>query len=152
MLHYVESILPEPSIVAIVDRKCTVTDDRLEQSAETIDVKAIGRDRLPREFATGAETTHVAFEAEFFALRNLMPDPRAHHGIHPFEAARPGDRRAARTLKLQARSGKSTVSVPVSHIERSTSSFQYRALPMRSKAVMLPDPLCQRATSYATPD
>ena len=101
MLHYVEGILPEPSILTVINRKCTVTDDRVERCTEAVDVEAIRRDSLPREFATYSETTHVAFETKFFALRNLMPDARAHHGVHPFETTSSGDRRAARPLELQ---------------------------------------------------
>ena len=89
---------------------------------------------MPREFATGAETTDIAYEAELLAGSDLMPDPRPYYWIDPFKVARPS-------------SGKSTVSVPVRRSDTSTSWFQYRALPIRSNAVKLPGALSQRATS-----
>ena len=51
----------------------------MQRLTEAIDIEAVGGDRLPREFATGAETTDIAYEAELLAGRNLMPDSRPYY-------------------------------------------------------------------------
>ena len=101
MLHDVEGILAEPAILTEIDGKRAVADNRVQRCTEAIDIEAVGGDRLPREFATGAETTDIAYEAELLAGRDLMPDPRPYYGIDPFKVARAGNRHAARALKLE---------------------------------------------------
>ena len=60
----VEGVLAEPTVFAEIDGKCAVADNCVERRTKAIHIKAIRGDRLPREFATGAETTDVAYEAE----------------------------------------------------------------------------------------
>ena len=67
MLHDVEGILSESTILAEIDGKRAVADNRVQRCTEAIDIEAVGGDRLPREFATGAETTDIAYE------RNSLP-------------------------------------------------------------------------------
>ena len=94
MLHDVESVLAKPAIFAVIDRKRAVADDCVQRCTEAIDIEAVGGDRLPREFATGSETTDIAYEAELLAGSDLMPDPRPYYGIDPFKVARAGNRHA----------------------------------------------------------
>ena len=147
MLYHVEGVLAESTILAEIDSKRAVADHRVQRLTEAIDIEAVGGDRLPREFATGAETTDIAYEAEFPAGRDLVPDPRAYYWIDPFKVARAGDRHAARSLKLETEFPQIDGKRAGQRSETSTSWFQYRALPIRSKAVKLPGALCQRATS-----
>jgi hypothetical protein len=101
MLDDVEGVLAESTILAEIDSKRAIADNGVQRCTEAVDIEAIGSDRLPGEFATGAETANVAYEAELLAGRDLMPDARPYYGINPFKVARSGDCHMARALKLE---------------------------------------------------
>jgi hypothetical protein len=101
MLHDVEGVLAEPTVFAEIDGKCAVADNRVQWCTEAIDVEAVGGDCLPRKFTPGAETTDIAYKAEFLARRNLMPDARPYYWIDPLKIARVGNCHAPRALKLE---------------------------------------------------
>ena len=103
MLHDVQGVLAEPTILTEINGKRAVADNCVQRRTETIDIEAVGGDRLPGELASGAETTDIPYKRKLSARCNLMPDARSYNGIDPFKVARACDRHAARSLKLETR-------------------------------------------------
>ena len=91
MLHIVNAIFTEPTILAKVDGERAIAYDSVEWSSETMDVEAVGSDHLPGEVATNAEAAHIAFEHKLLVWGDLMPDTPSHERIDPFEVAGAGD-------------------------------------------------------------
>ena len=60
MLHDVQGVLAEPTVLAEIDGKCAVADNGVERRTEAIDIEAVGGNCLPRKFTPGTETTDVA--------------------------------------------------------------------------------------------
>jgi hypothetical protein len=100
MLDDVDRVFSKPAVLAEIDSKRTVADHRVQGFTEAIDIEAVGGDRLPREFTTGTETTDIAYEPKFPTKGDLVPDPRAYHGINPFKIAGASERNTAGSLKL----------------------------------------------------
>ena len=112
MLDQVHAVVSEGAVLTVINRQRAVANHRVDWCSKTIHIEGEGGNRLPREVAPSAKTTHVCHEGQNMAATKLMPNAGPDKRVDPFHIARVGVCESPFEFDLKGKKFSGTIGTP----------------------------------------